>query len=133
MGSCFSKSDKLDEKETGLSNFHSQQTHAGIAKDLLFTPLHTPQQAAREIEKCSDLLHRMYTLDLQIWGMESLVDNEDIRSREAMKRRADALFAEIRRMIQSWKGSMSFAWTEEEQEQVDEICEFMARHGARRY
>ncbi|KAH0537283.1 hypothetical protein FGG08_005908 [Glutinoglossum americanum] len=101
-----------------------EQTYAGQAV--------TPANMAREVARCSALLRQMYALDLQIWGMEGCIP-EEVPRREEMKRRANALFAEIRRMITGWRSSPDAGWSAEERQQIEEICRVVDQHDARRY
>jgi hypothetical protein len=87
---------------------------------------------AKEVARCSDLLRQMYALDLVIWGMEDNIA-EDIPKREDMKRRANALFAEICRIVHTWKSRPGASWSPEERQYIDEICRFVDQHNTRRY
>lgn len=58
---------------------------------------------------------------------------EDVPEREEMKVRANALFAEIRRIVGGWRASSGNGWREEEWRYVVEICEVVDKHGGRRY
>jgi len=85
----------------------------------------TSANTAKEIARCSDLLRQMYKLDLQIWGMENCVAQE-IPAREDMKRRANALLAEVSRIVHNWKSTSSSAkWSDEERQHIKEICGVM--------
>lgn len=85
----------------------------------------TSANMAKEIARCSDLLRQMYKLDLQIWGMENCVAQE-IPPREDMKRRANALLAEVSRIVRNWKSTSSSAkWSDEERQHIKEICRVM--------
>jgi hypothetical protein len=92
----------------------------------------TAANMAREVVRCSDLLRQMYALDLVIWGMENCVTDE-IPRREEMKRKANALFAEIRRVVQTWRSKSDVRWSAEERQHIEEICKFVDEHNAKRY
>jgi len=71
-------------------------------------PIPPPSQAptkanmANEVAKCSALLREMYGLDLIIYGMEKNVD-EEAPERIQRQIKANAIFAEIGRMVNGWK------------------------------
>jgi len=74
----------------------------------------------------------MYSLDLEIWAMEE-AHEDDVPEREQKKKKADALFAEIRRIVGSWRASGGWGWEKEEWRCVEDICEVVDQHGTRRY
>lgn len=62
----------------------------------------------------------MYALDLLIYGMEKNIDGEGAGERERMQERADAIFAEVRRMVGEWiRGEVG--WKGSEREVVEGI------------
>lgn len=101
-----------------------QQSHAEQAA--------TAATVAKEVARCSDLLRQMYALDLLIWSNEFNVSSEAPK-REEMMRRANALFAEIRRIVDTWRSRSSARWSPEERQHIEEIYDFVAQHDARRY
>jgi hypothetical protein len=92
----------------------------------------TPANMAKEVARCSALLRQMYALDLQIWGMGAAV-GEDIQRRENMQYRANALFREIRRMVNDWIANPGARWSGEEQQQIEEIWSLVDQHDPTRY
>lgn len=58
---------------------------------------------------------------------------EDVPEREMKKRKANALFGEIKRIVAGWRASGEFAWEEDEWQNVDYICKAVDQHGDRRY
>lgn len=76
----------------------------------------------------------MYGLELIIWGMEENIDDE-IPRMEEMKRRANAIFTEIRSMVYTWRLATGTAtgWSAEEEEYVVQIYNYIRQHGAKRY
>ena len=96
----------------------------------------TSAKMAKEVARCSDLLRQMYKLDLQIWGMENCVVQE-IPRREDMKRKANALFAEVSRIVHDWNSTSSSArWWAEEKQHIREICRLVDQQeseGRKRY
>ena len=87
---------------------------------------------AKEVARCSDLLRQMYALELGIWGMESSIADE-VPKRMEMERRANALFAEIRRIVHTWRSTPSVRWSAEERQHIEEIYRFVDQHGTIRY
>ena len=95
-------------------------------------PAKTSAHKAKEIAQCSGLLREMYALDLIIWGMENCVPSE-VPKREMRKQKANALFAEIRRIVHGWKSATNVRWSNEERQNIEEICRFIDQHDVRRY
>jgi hypothetical protein len=87
---------------------------------------------ANEVAQCSALLRQLYALDLAIWSKEDCVD-EEIPEREDMMCRANALFAEIHRIVHAWRSRAGTKWSAEEQLHIDEICRFLDQHDLMRY
>lgn len=86
----------------------------------------------KEVARCAGLLREMYELDILIWSTEGYVQ-EDVQNREDMKVRAEALFTEIRRIVNGWTGLHSRKWDTEEWEHVQEIRRIVDQHPGRRY
>ena len=84
---------------------------------------------AKEVTQCSDLLRQMYALGLVTWGMGGSVAAE-IPQRREEERRANALFAEIRGMVDAWR--LGFGWSAEERQHVEEISRIVNQHRAGR-
>jgi hypothetical protein len=95
-------------------------------------PLSTAADKAKEVARCSELLRQMYALDLKIWGMEDCVA-EEIPMRQEMMRRANALFAEINRIVHAWRSRDDGKWSREERLHIEEIYRLVNRHNVRRY
>ncbi|KUJ12157.1 uncharacterized protein LY89DRAFT_722521 [Mollisia scopiformis] len=93
---------------------------------------YTSQNRAKEVARCAALLREMYTLDLEIWAMGN-AHVEDVPERELKKRKANALFGEVRRCVEGWKGSKGAGWEGEEWRCVEDICEVVEQHGFKRY
>jgi len=89
------------------------------------------KRKADEIARCSKLLRQMYTMDLRIWGMET-VDGGDVLLREELKRRANALCAEVHKVVAAW-GDQHDKWTPEEKMQIREIHSVLGRFSQNRY
>jgi hypothetical protein len=133
MGSCFSTPNPpvKPQVQLGPANLRvynpppqREQTYAERAA--------TAANTAKEIARCSDLLRQMYALDLNIWGMEGNIPAEHAEREENM-RRANALFAEIRRVVHTWRARPTAKWSAEERQHIEEICRFVDKHDARRY
>ena len=88
-------------------------------------------KVASEVAHCSTLVRQMYGLDLEIYGLGSVVDAE-IEVRETKKRKADALFTEIRRIALIWRANPG-RFSDAEREYVDEISQFVDKHEDRLY
>lgn len=95
-------------------------------------PQFSSQNKAKEVARCAALLREMYSLDLEIWAMEE-AHEDDVPEREQKKKKADALFAEIRRIVGSWRASGGWGWEKEEWKCVEDICEVVDQHGTKRY
>jgi len=88
----------------------------------------------REVERCTELLRQMFTLDLQAWGMGNIVHDADRGGRALKHQQADALFAEIRATIKDWQeGCAAFGWTHEEQKLLDDITCTVNAYDEKRY
>jgi hypothetical protein len=79
------------------------------------------ETTSKEVAKCSSLLRQLYDLELQIWSGRSIVDPGGIRSREEKKHRANALFVEIRRRINSLESIPNAEWSPEDLQTIEEI------------
>lgn len=86
-------------------------------------------RSAKEIVECADLLREMYSMDLQIWGLQHA---RDPRKREEYMYKANALFVEICRIVQVWRESDG-RWSREEWRQIEEMANFLDQHGRKRY
>jgi len=89
------------------------------------------KRKANEIARCSKLLRQMYALDLRIWGMET-VEGGDILLREDLKRKANALCAEIHKVVATWRAQQD-KWTSTEKWQINEIQSVLSRYSPARY
>jgi hypothetical protein len=87
---------------------------------------------AEEIARCSKLLRQMYTLDLRIWGMQHAVGDE-ARQSEELKFRANAMFAEVQKVVTGWANFPEDKWTAEEQQQIQRIYRILREHDGSRY
>lgn len=58
---------------------------------------------------------------------------DNVSEMEMKKRKADALFAEIKRIVGSWRASEGSGWGLEEWKDVKEICAAVDKHGMSRY
>jgi hypothetical protein len=94
-------------------------------------PAPTKFSMAGEVAKCSALLREMYALDLVIYGMEENVDDE-APERIRKQTKANAMFVEIRKMVNGWRTNQG-AWSPEERDFIEEICEEVERHQGRAY
>ncbi len=92
----------------------------------------SPENLAKEVVKCAGMLREMYALDLLIWGQKNAI-KEDVPKREDNKRRSNALFGEICRIVNTWKGMNSMTWSVEERTHIEEICNFLDRQDRTRY
>jgi hypothetical protein len=70
-------------------------------------------------------------IDLEIWGMGGCV--EEVARREELKRKADALFAEIRWMVYGLKSTADVLGSVEEKRQIREIYRVLDEHESTRY
>jgi hypothetical protein len=101
-------------------------------------PIPPPTQAptkinmANEVAKCSALLREMYALDLIIYGMEKNVD-EEAPERIQKQIKANAIFAEIGRMVNGWKATDGAGWKPQEREFIEEICKVVKESQGRIY
>ncbi|KAE8452973.1 hypothetical protein EG329_012160 [Mollisiaceae sp. DMI_Dod_QoI] len=95
-------------------------------------PQYTSQNKAKEVARCAALLREMYGLDLEIWAMEE-AHEDDLPEREHKKQKADALFAEIRRIVGTWRASGGWGWEQDEWKCVQDICEVVGTHKSPRY
>jgi hypothetical protein len=97
-------------------------------------PVQGPTKAnmAGEVAKCSALLREMYALDLVIYGMEMNVD-DDVPDRIAKEKKANAMFIEIRRMVNIWRSASGALWKPEERLYIEEICGIVEKHKGRVY
>jgi hypothetical protein len=86
-------------------------------------------RSAKEIKACADLLRELYSLDLAIWGQENSVDPS---SRQRDMFRANALFIEICRIVQSWQMDEK-RWSSGEKRHIEEMASFLDRHDRKRY
>ncbi|KAI9769807.1 MAG: hypothetical protein M1840_003801 [Geoglossum simile] len=92
----------------------------------------TPEKLSKEVSECSALLRQLYALELEIWAQKGVVAAE-IPKREESQRRANALFAEIRRKINNLKSMPSAQWSPQERKIIEEICNVVNRQGEKRY
>ena len=85
-----------------------------------------------EIRRCADLLRQMYRLDLQIWTAEGDPDEDEAsrQEQERLRRKADAIFAEVRAVAGRWQTG---EWTEAEATPLAAIYQAIAREPANRY
>jgi hypothetical protein len=90
------------------------------------------KRKADEIARCSKLLRQMYTLDLRIWGMEA-VDGVDAMERENLKLKANALFAEVHKMVRMWATMPQERWTAAEHVQIMEVHDVLKKYDRNRY
>jgi hypothetical protein len=67
--------------------------------------------------------------DLEQRGLHRRGDPE----REEMMCQANALFAEIHRIVHAWRSRARAKWAAEEQLHIDEICRFVDQHDLMRY
>jgi hypothetical protein len=135
MGSCVSSQLDSEEGEDPISKskkYNPPPSPEPPKNREYFPPVQTSADKAKEIAQCSGLLREMYALDLIIWGMEGCVATE-VQKREELKRKANALFVEIKRIIRDWKMTTSVRWTEEEWKQIEEIHGCVEQHDVKRY
>lgn len=100
--------------------------------------------ATRDICRCTKLLRELYSLDLELWGMEGCVvddgDGGDVGTARAegerqgtIEKRAEAIFEEVRVIAEGFHRGGGVQWTEEERAYVDEIFRIVEeQRGARR-
>jgi hypothetical protein len=74
----------------------------------------------------------MYGLELVIWGTQH-ANEEDIPEREAQKVKANALYAEILRLVRGWNAVPRSQWKPAEWDCVEEINKVIDGHDDRRY
>jgi hypothetical protein len=91
-----------------------------------------PPNMVKDVARCSVSLRQMYTLDLRIWGMKDCILDE-VPQRQALERRANAMFGEIRRILDAWNSASVESWSVEEQALIREISEAVSRHNTKRY
>jgi len=126
MGSCFSSVDqepsneKIDDAHQGKKRAAQEQAYV------------EPANMAKDVIRCSDLLRQMYALDIHVWGMEECVP-EEIPKREEEKRRANALFGEITRTVDTWRLTSGIRWSDEERKHVENIGKYVDSHRGRRH
>jgi hypothetical protein len=92
----------------------------------------TASSNSTEVARCADLLREMYGLELVIWGTQH-ANEEDIPEREAQKVKANALYAEILRLVRGWNAVPRSQWKPAEWDCVEEINKVIDGHDDRRY
>lgn len=91
---------------------------------------------AQEVARVLEMLRTMFELDLSIWGMKRSTLEGDIRRMEGMRQTADALFAEVRRVVREWDEHDNVAcrcWSDEERGEIAKIREVVWALPAERY
>jgi len=133
-----------------MMRFFKRRRPEPPANDLIETHYNPPPFAAREheaqrvetarrraldekdvakIQRCGDLLRQMYGLDLAIWRGDGTEDELLFQ-----RRKADAIFAEVRLMAASWEARLrTGSWDPQEAETLREICEAILGESARRH
>jgi hypothetical protein len=76
---------------------------------------------SKEVEHCVELFRKMYQLDVSNWGLEDSVDPNDVSLRISQQRKANALFEEIKRIVQTWRMGPRSRWSDEEYDQIQSI------------
>ncbi|KAF4625147.1 hypothetical protein G7Y89_g13022 [Cudoniella acicularis] len=136
MGSCISQVNSKGGRDPNPilnSRLYNPPPSRELPKSQqYFPPARTSKHKAKEIAQCSDLLRKMYAVDLIVWSMEGCLPSE-VPKREELKRKANALFAEITRIIHGWKSTSSVRWSAEERQHIEEISRSIAHHNVRRY
>jgi len=106
-------------------------------RPVLQPPLASTSSAdkAKEIAHCADLLRQMYRLDIEIWGMSHVKEEEGLRDRQAKQEKADALYAEVRRIIEGLRATADYAdaFTEKEREYIISITKQLHDYGREGY
>ena len=92
----------------------------------------TGADKAQQISHCADLLRKMYELDILIWSMEDCSKSEE-DEREKMKAKADDLYAEIQRIINTWKAISLGTFSGEERGYIDKIHIALDTHNRQGY
>jgi hypothetical protein len=118
--------------ETRGPHYNSQRPADGQRSIPPPTQAPTQVNMANEVAKCSALLREMYALDLIIYGMERNV-NEDAPERIQKQIKANAIFAEISRMVNRWKATDGAGWKPQERQYIDEICKAIEKNQGRIY
>lgn len=139
MGNCFSTSQKSigtisDPENPALSDYLQKGYNPPPQQQQIYaeqTP-RVPINMSGEVVRCSELLRAMYTLDLVIWGKGDCVI-EEIPEREDMKKRANALFSEIQRILYSWRTASDCRWTVDERAHIEEIGRMVDQYESKRY
>jgi len=162
MGCCFSSPEEDKEYEmrdvtprgedahngshNGLSPSHLSQYNPPPRLSTRGTPLAflrrdaskfgvlqvAPSGLNTEVMRCADLLREMYGLDMEIWAQEKAV-GDGVRKRKENQIKANAIYAEIRRMVYAWRDMPSGSQSQEVRKCIEEIAKVVDRHGERRY
>lgn len=82
--------------------------------------------------ECAGLLRQLYTLDLEIWGMEKCIA-EDMPQKEGYCRQANDVFSQIKTMVNAWPRDADFGWNREEKTIIEEIRHAVNCYRAQRY
>lgn len=81
--------------------------------------------------ECAGLLRQLYTLDLEIWGMEKCIA-EDMPQKEGYCRQASDVFSQIKAMVNAWPRDADFGWNREKAI-IEEIRHAVNCYSAQRY
>ncbi|KAK0705691.1 hypothetical protein B0H67DRAFT_594749 [Lasiosphaeris hirsuta] len=121
-----------DRLAQGMPAYYRDVAPAAREAEVYTTLADKPREVARVLE----MLRGMFELDLSIWGMKRSTLEGDIRRMEGMRRTADALFAEVRRVVREWDEHDNAAcrcWSEEERGEIARIRELVWALPAERY
>lgn len=98
----------------------------------LYPSLSLSRDNRREVVECAGLLRQLYTLDLEIWGMEKCIA-EDMPQKEGYCRQANDVFSQIKTMVNAWPRDADFGWNREEKTIIEEIRHAVNCYPAQRY
>ena len=88
---------------------------------------------AEDVEAVTDLLRKMYDLDLGLWSHENSTYVSD-QVRDEYREKSDAVLAEIRRIVTSWNERQSRRrWSPDELEELKAIVQQLALIPPKRY
>lgn len=83
---------------------------------------------AEDVEAATNLLRKMYDLDLGLWSHQNST-HVSHQERERYRDKSDAILAEIRRIINSWTDQQSRRdWTPEESAELGAIVQYLSEN-----
>ncbi|KAK3311888.1 hypothetical protein B0H66DRAFT_644842 [Apodospora peruviana] len=122
------RADRLDER---IGYGYTRQVRPVDRHAELYT---SHGDKSKEIARVTGLLREMFALDLSIWSMKgSTVLEKDLQEVEMMKQKSNAIFRDLRNIVQEWNDEEVVSWTDNEKAQVHQIREVVLGFPANRY